>query len=70
MRNNFDIPKSTSIKNTAIKSNVESTTSVYLLSSLRLGQLVLHKKKKTLLKNFLSFPIQPNLRIKIKIFYD
>lgn len=70
MRNNFDIPKSTSIKNTAIKSNVESTTSVYLLSSLRLGQLVLRISEKTLLKNFLSFPIQPNLRIKIKIFYD
>lgn len=64
MRNNFDIPKSTSIKNTAIKSNVESTTSVYLLSSLRLGQLVLRISEKTLLKNVLSFPIQPNLRIK------
>ena len=64
MRNNFDIPKSTSIKNAAIKSNVESTTSVYLLSSLRLGQLVLRISEKTLLKNVLSFPIQPNLRIK------
>lgn len=70
MRNNFDIPKSTSIKNTAIKSNVESTTSVYLLSSLRLGQLVLRISENTLLKNVLSFPIQPNLRIKIKILYD
>lgn len=70
MRNKFDIPKSTSIKNTAIKSNVESTTSVYLLSSLRLGQLVLRISENTLLKNVLSFPIQPNLRIKIKIFYD
>lgn len=70
MRNKFDIPKSTSIKNTAIKSNVESTTSVYLLSSLRLGQLVLRISENTLLKNVLSFPIQPNLRIKIKILYD
>lgn len=50
-RNNSEIPKSTTAKNTAAATTVASTITVYLESSLRLGQLTFLISLITFLKN-------------------
>lgn len=57
MRNNLEIPKSTNMKNAAMKSKVEITTTVYFVSSLRLGQLVFCISDITPRKKLLILPI-------------
>lgn len=56
-RNNVEIPKSITTKNKAIITTVEITTTVYFVSSLLFGQLVLRISDITSLKKLLIFPI-------------
>lgn len=56
-RNNDEIPKSTNTKNKAIMTTVEITTTVYFVSSLLFGQLVLRISDITSLKKLLILPI-------------
>lgn len=56
-RNNVEIPKSTNTKNKAMITTVEITTTVYFVSSLLFGQLVLRISDITSLKKLLIFPI-------------
>lgn len=56
-RNNDETPKSTNTKNKAIMTTVEITTTVYFVSSLLFGQLVLRISDITSLKKPLILPI-------------